>query len=279
MIDFHERDFSHESRGGFSAFDESRLVVLSKSIVKDLSEGKINKFYLGCHLIDLWNSRSYWIYYDFLEKENRIKHGYCENCSSLVFFEYCFDKFGLDKSQTSRYMNVASEFGDGAKGFKKEFVDYSYSQLSEMLSLTPEQRKSIDPTWSIKKIREYKKELAGSVATSQRDKLPVAFCKVPESVFHCSSLSRKCIGAVHFGAATPNDFYNSFRSFFAYRNGSFRPSAGFAVDDHKLQKVMVGLLGFACDVSAALNEVKGFHEFCDFYDLASTLRHLGYIND
>ena len=69
MIDFHERDLSHESRGGFSCFDESRLEVLSESIVKDLSEGKINKFYLGLHLIDLWESRSYWVYYDLLEKE------------------------------------------------------------------------------------------------------------------------------------------------------------------------------------------------------------------
>ena len=77
-------------------------------------------------------------------------------------------EFGLDKTQVSRYMNIVDEFGDGLRGFKKEWEPYSYSQLCELLPLSSEQRKPIQPDWTIKRIREYKKSL---VATSQQGEI------------------------------------------------------------------------------------------------------------
>lgn len=138
------------------------------NIYADLSNIKANKFWLGVHLIDLYRSRlfSSWangtVMIELCEK-----YGWSScvgNCSGEVFFAYCEKFFHLDKSQVSRYMNIVDEFGDGLIDFKEEWKDFSYSQLVEMLPLTSEQRKPVLSSWTVKAIREYKKEL---VAMSQ----------------------------------------------------------------------------------------------------------------
>lgn len=84
----------------------------------------------------------------------------------FAFFSYCEKYFDLDKSQVSRYMNVADEFGDMTNDVKPEWKGYSYSQLVELLPLSSEQREKVKPDWTVKQIREYKQAL---VATSQQD--------------------------------------------------------------------------------------------------------------
>ncbi len=147
----------------------------NKRIKADLENIGSNKFSLGAHLLDLYSSNAYanniqrkreWRFvkekscYDWVELDD-----FWGNVRPVHFFEYCEEMFGLDKTQVSRCMNVVDEFGDQAFGFKKEWQDYSYSQLVELLPLTPEQRKEVKPDWSVKRIREYKKSL---VATSQQ---------------------------------------------------------------------------------------------------------------
>lgn len=101
------------------------------------------------------------------------------NLCSDYFFAYCENVFALEKSQVSRLMNIADEFGDKARGFKAEWKDYKYSQLCELLPLTEEQRKAVKPDWSIKKIREYKKTL---VATSQQEEINLPKAETPPTV-------------------------------------------------------------------------------------------------
>lgn len=98
------------------------------------------------------------------------------NLCSEYFFAYCESKFALEKSQVSRLMNIADEFGNKARGFKAQWKDFKYSQLCELLPLTEEQRKAVKPDWSIKKIREYKKTL---VATSQQGEIETPKAETP----------------------------------------------------------------------------------------------------
>ncbi len=167
MINFNAKKFDRVRD------NDTELITVLKSysdtIQKDLSENKTNFFYLGVHLIDLYTSNAYAMNgYSIgsLEKDGfRVPVG-AGNCCSAYFFAYCFYKFGLDKSQVSRFMNIVDEFGDGLRGFKKSWTKFSYSQLVELLPLSAEQRKPVTPTWTIKQIRDYKKTL---VATPQEE--------------------------------------------------------------------------------------------------------------
>ena len=157
MIEFDKRKWE-----GGNAFPEDEEEWRRKKVLEDLAESKTNYFYLGAHLLDIWNTKTYGMHtFDSVS-----------NFSPKNFFDYCFVYFGLEKSQVSRYMNIVDEFGNGLRGFKEEFLPYKYSALSEMLSLTPEQRKEVSPEWTIKQIRDYKRKLAGVVATSQQEKEP-----------------------------------------------------------------------------------------------------------
>lgn len=167
MIDFNEKG----SWAGTCRPDEVEELRAdhNKRIKSDLSNIANNKFSLGAHLLDLYRSNSYakniqhkqkWAYvedkgyFDWVDQD-----GYWGDVRPCRFFEYCEEHFGIDKTQVSRYMNIVDEFGDQYIGFKKEWQPYSYSQLVELLSLTPEQRKEVKPDWTIKRIREYKREL------------------------------------------------------------------------------------------------------------------------
>ena len=171
MIDFKQKRF----QGVSSNEKTENLEVLEKyaaTIRKDLEESKQNFFWLGVHLIDLYSSNSYSAIVGIRFNHEQIRNEYgfnlpigAGNCCADFFFAYCFDEFGLDKTQVSRLMNIVDEFGDGLRCFRKKWEKFGYSQLCELLPLSDEQRKSVKPDWTVKQIREYKKSL---VATSQQ---------------------------------------------------------------------------------------------------------------
>ena len=158
MINFNEFKWDYCT---FTEETADELRVYKERILSDLREYKVNRFFLGVHLIELYRSRSYRLFY------NNVHVSQGGNCHSDVFFGFCLETFDLDKSQVSRFMNVVDEFGDKFIGLKKEWEDYSWSALVEMLPLTPEERKPIKSDWSVRQIREYHKSLL--VATSQQD--------------------------------------------------------------------------------------------------------------
>ena len=177
MIDFKEKRFGYKS---IVKEDEEMLELRSADILKDLENEKTNFFYLGVHLIDLYNSDLYRVYakgitYEQMRIEYNLPIGAGNLCSEY-FFAYCEDKFALEKSQVSRLMNIVDEFGNKARGFKVQWKDFKYSQLCELLPLTEEQRKAVKSDWSIKKIREYKKTL---VATSQQEEIEIPKSETP----------------------------------------------------------------------------------------------------
>lgn len=168
MINFNDKKY--QGYYGNEKEDKELLKAHTETIKKDLNEAKTNFFYLGVHLIDLYNSNTYsaaQIDCEQIRIECNLPIG-AGNCCAQFFFAYCFDTFGLDKTQVSRYMNIVDEFGNKLIGFDSTWNKFSYSQLCELLPLTPEERKPVKPSWTIKKIREYKKSL---VATSQQEEM------------------------------------------------------------------------------------------------------------
>lgn len=168
MIDF-KAERSH-GIWGWTDVERKELKEITDRINIALTDLKNKRFTVGVHLLELYNSKTYSI------ESRKYESGLClpgsvGNCSSDYFFAYCLDKFDLEKSQVSRYMNIVDEFGDKtadgiATTFAPPWDKYGYSQLAEMLPLTKEQRENVKPDWSVRRIRDYKKSL---VATSQQD--------------------------------------------------------------------------------------------------------------
>lgn len=260
MIEFDKRKWS-----GGSVFSKEDEKWRRKKVLEDLAESKTNYFYLGAHLLDIWNTKTYGMHtFDSV----------C-NYSPKNFFDYCLTYFGLEKSQVSRYMNIVDEFGDGLRGFKMEYADFSYSQLSEMLSLTPEQRKDVKPDWTIRRIREYKKELAGKVATSQQ----------AESV-----KVTKIYGEIKASENSSKVLTSTFKEFEEVTDENLRSFldtlcdrlfVGYSYDGYHLTftdkiKIVSGMLCYASDISKSLQS-KDLSSFVNIKQAFTSLQKLGYL--
>lgn len=139
--------------------------------------------YLKYLYTDLTDIRKYYIRLGFhLDEFERCD--YFRDFGYLSMEDFCDRNLGLDKSAVSRCINVFREFNAAddvtyKNGLQKvgckmdlseKWKDYSYTQLCEMLPLTPDQRKKIKPDMTVKQIREYKKALKNkSVASTQQN--------------------------------------------------------------------------------------------------------------
>lgn len=143
-----------------------------KYIIADAANIKQYYLVLGQHLSQLKNNES-WIH----------SLGY------LDFYSCVYANIGLDKSAVSRCIGVFHTFckiddGQYRLELKDNYKDFSYSQLSEMLSLDEDDRKQIMPDMTIKEIRDLKKKIKSdndsdkqqSVATSQQNLKSGRFC-------------------------------------------------------------------------------------------------------
>lgn len=116
---------------------------------------------------DLTDIRKYYIRLGFHLDEFERK-GYYFDFGYSTLADFCMVNLGLDKSAVSRCICVYREFNaanvlDVNKGsameLAEEWNEYSYTQLCEMLPLSPHERKAVTPDMTIKQIREYKKKL------------------------------------------------------------------------------------------------------------------------
>ena len=264
-------DFNCRNNNGGNAYDKDELKWRSEKVLEDLSANKTNYFYLGAHLLDIWNTRCYGA------------HNFdVNNYSGKNFFDYCYVTFGLGKSQVSRYMNIVDEFGDSLRGFKVEYKDYSYSLLSEMLSLSPAERKKVKPDWTIKQIREYKKELSGAVATSQQAE-KVKVTKLYGDL-HCSarnseyinkfSIKTDCVNLMNPPEALLEDILDFCQSSIVGFS-----SPGYGIKDKDRINVIYGLIAFALDVGKQIffSVDKNYYAFWNIFDMVPILRKLGYM--
>lgn len=121
---------------------------------------------------DLTDIRKYYIRLGFHLDEFDRNNGYLD-FGFATLEEFCEVNLGLDKSAVSRCINVFREFNAGndviyragvkssgcAMDLSNSWKDYSYTQLVEMLPLSPDDRERILPSMSCKQIREFKKQL------------------------------------------------------------------------------------------------------------------------
>lgn len=111
-------------------------------IQNDIQDIKTRYIALGFHLSE------------FDRNEYYKEYGY----SSLDSFVLA--NFNIDNKNLSRILSVYNKFGEPYKMFISEkYSSYSYSQLSEMVTLKEDDLKNISPTMTIRDIREYKKSL------------------------------------------------------------------------------------------------------------------------
>lgn len=195
-------NFEYNDAIPFRFFSESELSEAredlkyrTKKIYDDLNVLKTDKFYLGLHLIEFFNSKSWSADPGWIVPGATLSGKIKGDRSTFSFMHYCEKHFGLDKSQVSRYMNIVDEFGDKALGYAKPWSEYSYSQLVEMLPLTKEQRLEVKPEWTIQQIRDYKRDQMSAkktVATSQQSDTaeikPVATSQQPKENLHRDSV-------------------------------------------------------------------------------------------
>ncbi|MCM1103275.1 MAG: hypothetical protein NC409_04130 [Clostridium sp.] len=75
-------------------------------------------------------------------------------------FELALDKFNISQPTANRFMNICKEFsvGHDSPELDEKFVDFSVSQLFEMLPMEEEKRKQITSDMTVKQIREVKED-------------------------------------------------------------------------------------------------------------------------
>ncbi len=73
-------------------------------------------------------------------------------------FELAMDKFNISQPTANRFMNICKEFSvdHDSPELDEKFVDYSVSQLFEMLPMDEEKREQITPDMTVRQIREMK---------------------------------------------------------------------------------------------------------------------------
>ncbi len=98
--------------------------------------------------------------YSIVGSENRM-------ANPANFFVFAKQEYGIGRSDLYNMLAVVEEFGHQDGTMTVEASYFSFSQLVEMLSLTYDERKKVQPSWTVAEIRTYKKSLKSeSVQTS-----------------------------------------------------------------------------------------------------------------
>ena len=132
-------------------------------------------------------------------------NGYYKTFGFDSFADFVEANFHIEKSALSRCLNVFYEFS-ARKGSAHQpvidaaFEEYNYSQLSELVSMAPADRKLVSADMSVSKIRDLKKSLKKNVNQVLDGVLPDSYSvsdpapAVPDS-FVPSASANTCIDA------------------------------------------------------------------------------------
>lgn len=117
--------------------------------------------------------------------------GYYKDFGYDNFYEFVEKNFHMEKTAVSRHINVFMRFSEVSGNSHKmwlddKYVDYSFSQLSEMLQLDEKQLTQVKPEMTVKEIRSLKKkwkeEKSCDVATQE--------CKCRKDKFYIKGFKR-----------------------------------------------------------------------------------------
>ena len=83
-------------------------------------------------------------------------------------YDFAFQKFNLSQPTATRFMKVCEKYSvnHDTPELDDKYVDYSVSQLFEMLPMTPEQEEKVTPETTVKEMRQIKKENLKGAAVS-----------------------------------------------------------------------------------------------------------------
>lgn len=86
------------------------------------------------------------------------------------FNEFAKNEFGLSQSGTSRFISINKKYSEGGYGpvLREEYRGYSCSQLTEMLSLSSDDRELVSEGMPVLQIREVKEFMRGEDKSGQQ---------------------------------------------------------------------------------------------------------------
>lgn len=75
-------------------------------------------------------------------------------------YEFAYDKFNISQSTATRFINLCIEFSvnHDSPDLDEKYIDFSVSQLFEMLPMKSEEKGKITPDMTVRQIREVKNE-------------------------------------------------------------------------------------------------------------------------
>lgn len=87
-------------------------------------------------------------------------------------YEFAADRFQMQQSSVSRYINLCERFseGHGSPRLDRKYEGFDYSQLSEMLPMKPEELGKVTSDMTVRDIRKLKKE--GKAGKKAREGMP-----------------------------------------------------------------------------------------------------------
>lgn len=123
---------------------KEKILSLINTCNQDMFDLKTKYILLGGHL----NALSPFVHDIWSWKKGR----WCKNIYEVA--EHCF---GLCKSTTANIIAIAKKFGHMMVTLKPEYEKYNYTQLREMLPLSDEQLKLVNPEMTEQEIKAIKK--------------------------------------------------------------------------------------------------------------------------
>lgn len=106
-----------------------------------------------------------WYLKHIYEEEMYKEDGYAD------IYEFAKDKFDISQSTTTRFMNLCSEFSvdHDSPELDRKYIDFSISQLFEMLPMGQEEKAQIDAGMTIREIRAIKRKKKDDKDTEEGD--------------------------------------------------------------------------------------------------------------
>ena len=129
-----------------------RFMELRSMIMQQQSDIKLRFLFIGVALNEIEKNKLYL----YVTPKNKLQ-GYGN------FYSFCAEVFGLKKSTASNMVAIAREYCGDDGTLKLPYLNYSYSQLTEMLPMEEKNRLRIPVTLSTRKIRALKEYYKNNV--------------------------------------------------------------------------------------------------------------------
>lgn len=175
------------------------VISLTKANIKDPQEVDYQDS-VGIIYDELHKTRKSFIKIGWYLKHIHEKKMYAEDGYSNIY-EFAQDKFNISQATTTRFINLCIEFsiGHDSPELDEKYLDFSVSQLFEMIPLKQEEKAQITADMTVKEIREVKKESKSIKEPKDADieKFYSKFLKYKGSTYDRNNLKNYMIE--HFG--------------------------------------------------------------------------------